>query len=183
MSAYRRAYEGNHGPAGGSWTAEQCARLALLWGATPRISAGQIARMMGLSKNAIVGKAHRMGLPGRPSPIRTAAPKPRSRPAALSIVRAEKDDRRAPDYIGERYAAGIGPAPKFCQWIEGEPSADDACKCGARVVLDFSYCADHLFRAYLRPAPQAPVCGRVAEVIPAPLSVGKSENNTDAQAA
>ena len=35
-----------------------------------------------------------------------------------------------------------------CQWISGEPSADDGCKCGAPVTDPLSpYCADHARRA------------------------------------
>jgi GcrA cell cycle regulator len=46
------------------------ARLRQLW--AEGHSTAEIGRMMGLSKNAIVGAAHRLDLPGRPSPIRRA---------------------------------------------------------------------------------------------------------------
>jgi hypothetical protein len=38
-----------------------------------------------------------------------------------------------------------------CQWIEGEPSRNDACKCGRRIARNASvpYCRTHLKRAYL----------------------------------
>lgn len=41
----------------------------------------------------------------------------------------------------------ITPA-RTCQWIGGEPSADDACKCGRPTIPGFSYCAPHVARAY-----------------------------------
>jgi hypothetical protein len=37
----------------------------------------------------------------------------------------------------------------LCQWIEGEPSEDDRCKCGAPAADGRSYCAAHEARAYL----------------------------------
>jgi GcrA cell cycle regulator len=62
------------------WTAARIAQLRALW-ATGH-SAQQIAGAMQTTKNAIVGKAHRIGLPGRPSPIKAAstAPKPARSP-------------------------------------------------------------------------------------------------------
>jgi hypothetical protein len=38
--------------------------------------------------------------------------------------------------------------PTACQWIEGEPSRFDECKCGAAVAQGSSYCAAHHIRAY-----------------------------------
>lgn len=42
--------------------------------------------------------------------------------------------------------AGITPA-KACQWIEGAPSENDACKCGALVQEGTSYCNFHYERS------------------------------------
>src|SRR5579862_4404553 len=39
------------------------------------------------------------------------------------------------------------PPAGTCQWIEGEPSEDDACKCGRPSIPGRSYCAPHLARA------------------------------------
>ena len=36
-----------------------------------------------------------------------------------------------------------------CQWIEGEPSPDDGCKCGASTVPGHPYCGIHRQRAVL----------------------------------
>lgn len=58
-----------------NWTAEAIEKLRGLWMGGD--STLKIARAMGLSKNAVVGKAHRLGLPGRPIPIRErGAPPP-----------------------------------------------------------------------------------------------------------
>jgi hypothetical protein len=39
------------------------------------------------------------------------------------------------------------PAPRACQWIEGEPTPDDSCKCGAPSAPGQPYCGPHLRRA------------------------------------
>ena len=50
------------------WNDETIARLRILW--DEGHSTAEIGRRMGVTKNAIVGKAHRLELPARPSPIR-----------------------------------------------------------------------------------------------------------------
>ncbi|RYF03549.1 MAG: GcrA cell cycle regulator, partial [Oxalobacteraceae bacterium] len=50
------------------WNDEAIARIRALW--SEGHSTAEIGRRMGISKNAVVGKAHRLNLPARPSPIR-----------------------------------------------------------------------------------------------------------------
>ena len=50
------------------WTGETIALLSAFWDAG--ITTAEIGRRMGITKNAVVGKAHRLRLPPRPSPIR-----------------------------------------------------------------------------------------------------------------
>ena len=50
------------------WNTETIERLRGLW--AEGYSTAEIGRRMGISKNAVVGKAHRLNLPSRPSPIR-----------------------------------------------------------------------------------------------------------------
>ena len=73
------------------WTSGAIDQLRALW--AEGLSTAEIGRRMGVTKNAIVGKAHRLDLPARPSPIRKealggapAAPrrKPVARDCALS---------------------------------------------------------------------------------------------------
>ena len=52
------------------WTDEVIERLRAFW--AEGHSTAEIGRRMGVSKNAVVGKAHRLGLTARPSPIRRA---------------------------------------------------------------------------------------------------------------
>ena len=60
---------------GFDWTDDAIRELRRLW--SEGYSTAEIGRRMGISKNAVVGKAHRLDLPARPSPIRTGkSPRP-----------------------------------------------------------------------------------------------------------
>src|SRR5476651_615251 len=50
------------------WNDEIIGQLRALW--AEGHSTAEIGRRLGVTKNAIVGKAHRLDLPARPSPIR-----------------------------------------------------------------------------------------------------------------
>jgi GcrA cell cycle regulator len=50
------------------WAEETIIRLRALW--DEGLSSAEIGRRLGVTKNAVVGKAHRLDLPARPSPIR-----------------------------------------------------------------------------------------------------------------
>src|SRR6201996_2050062 len=50
------------------WNDEKIGRLKKLW--SEGLTTGEIGKRLGVSKNAVVGKAHRLGLKGRPSPIK-----------------------------------------------------------------------------------------------------------------
>ena len=58
------------------WPDAMIQRLRTLW--DEGHSTGKIAARLGVSKNSIVGKAHRLALPGRPSPICLAGSRRRS---------------------------------------------------------------------------------------------------------
>lgn len=65
------------------------------------------------------------------------------------FVRMHKG-RLAPWRQGGRHLRGSEWEPKVCQWIEGEPSFNEACKCGAPVVPEKPYCETHCKRAYVK---------------------------------
>ena len=62
----------NKGRGRGEWDGRTIARLRADWAAG--YSTAEIARRLHTSKNAVVGKAHRLDLPARPSPIRSGGP-------------------------------------------------------------------------------------------------------------
>jgi|SRR5579884_1639545 len=68
-----------------SWTDERIERLKTMWakGAT----ASQIAdELGGVSRNAVIGKAHRLGLEQRPSPVKPGEEKEVKKPAAVTAA-------------------------------------------------------------------------------------------------
>jgi hypothetical protein len=42
-----------------------------------------------------------------------------------------------------------GPPARGCQWIEGEPSGDDSCKCLKPSKTGFDWCEEHFKRVYM----------------------------------
>lgn len=75
-----------------SWTDERIQELSRLWQAG--LSASEIGKRLGISKNAVVGKAHRLNLPSRPSPIKQA-PAQKGTPASGRKARAAPETRAA----------------------------------------------------------------------------------------
>lgn len=98
-----------------SWTDERIDRLKTMW--EKGLTASQIAdELGGVSRNAVIGKAHRLGLKSRPSPVKAnegeakPAPKPKAKPV-------EKAPARAAAPAPERTTAA--PAP-----VAPRPQAD-----------------------------------------------------------
>src|SRR5436190_5325213 len=99
-----------------SWTDERIERLKKMWhdGAT----ASQIAdELGGVSRNAVIGKAHRLGLEQRPSPVRPgeekekkAAPAPAA--AAPKAAKAEPPTDRAAAAAATPGPSGHVPTPQ-----------------------------------------------------------------------
>ena len=72
-----------------SWTEERIERLRELW--TKGMTASQIAEDLGgVSRNAVIGKAHRLDLQSRPSPVKAndAAPAPKAEPRKIALPKS-----------------------------------------------------------------------------------------------
>jgi GcrA cell cycle regulator len=88
-----------------SWTDERIERLKALW--TKGMTASHIAdELGGVSRNAVIGKAHRLGLQSRPSPVKPNEPAPK--PKAKARDKAPVAEAPAPAPRAEPRAA---PAP------------------------------------------------------------------------
>ena len=129
-----------------------------------RMSASEIARRMGLRKNQLVGLANRLGLkrsdrnPVGKTGSRPRKVGPRRRSArALGIddplagSDASEATRRAALKPGGRPPHVLSREPR-CQFIAGQPTVDDACKCGEPTLPGWPYCAEHRARCYQRRA-------------------------------
>jgi GcrA cell cycle regulator len=92
-----------------SWTEERIDRLKKMWhdGAT----ASQIAdELGGVSRNAVIGKAHRLGLEQRPSPVKAGEEKEAKKPAPLAAAPRPAPKAEAPRAAPEA-SAPPHPAP------------------------------------------------------------------------
>src|SRR3954454_19470653 len=92
-----------------SWTDERIERLKKMWhdGAT----ASQIAdELGGVSRNAVIGKAHRLGLEQRPSPVKPGDEKD-AKPAPVAAAAAPKAAPRA-EAPAAQPAAPAAAAPR-----------------------------------------------------------------------
>jgi GcrA cell cycle regulator len=92
-----------------SWTDERIEQLKRLWG--QGMTASQIAdELGGVSRNAVIGKAHRLGLEARPSPVKGGEPASGgSAPAATAPPPAPAPERTATP--PRPAAAAPAPAP------------------------------------------------------------------------
>lgn len=135
-----------------SWTDERVALLKKLWGEGR--TAAEIARTLGsgFSRNAVIGKAHRLKLSSRLSPISSPAPKVK-RPANTQKVtpvrpRAVRAAPPPPVHINVKGIKLVDLKERMCRWPLGDPKDPDFKFCGCTAVPGLPYCADHARMAY-----------------------------------
>lgn len=121
---------------GNVWTDERLEELKKLW--AQGLSISQIGEALGVSRNAIAGKAHRMGLPKRPSPIS----KPKAEKPKVETVVEEQD---LPLRLELRQL--VWSRSKCC-WPTGDPKKNGFVFCGDTVVPGKPYCLPHCKEAY-----------------------------------
>lgn len=158
-----------------AWNDERVELLKKLWG--EGLSASQIAgRLGGVTRNAVIGKVHRLGLSGRATTSRMKSHRPRAR-AAANAKRIAKS----------RFAATGNPAVRglfhpdaepfvpaveelviplaerktiqtlldcSCRWPIGDPQMADFHFCGKTKVHGLPYCEFHARRAFQPPQPR-----------------------------
>lgn len=98
------------------WTEQRIEMLRKLWGQGQ--TASQIATLLGgVTRNAVIGKAHRLGLTGRPSPIKregTEAAAPRRKPAAQRRQQPAVAAMPAPRHaVPQAPAATVPTEPRY----------------------------------------------------------------------
>jgi len=150
-----------------SWTDERVTMLRELW--AKGLSASQIAvQLGGVTRNAVIGKAHRLGLESRPSPIRGNGTGSRRRNRAIDRAAEAKALRgtMADEEIGgekivldgdQRIAESVLPPMarrggdvKACLWPTGDPGKDNFSFCEDDTVPGRPYCSKHCAVAYIR---------------------------------
>lgn len=150
-----------------SWTDERVTMLRDLW--AKGLSASQIAvQLGGVTRNAVIGKAHRLGLESRPSPIRGNGTGSRRRNRAIDRALEAKalrgtmadeeigGEKIVPDGGKRAPEAPIRPLARRggdvsdCLWPIGDPNDSDFSFCAANTVPGRPYCSEHCAMAYIR---------------------------------
>ena len=137
-----------------SWTDEKVSKLKELWGKGN--TASQIAEIIGgISRNAVIGKAHRLNLSAKIK-TRTATSNKnfesslkdnniksgRGRKSKFKSLIIEKDfEPENPKQLEELDES-------LCKWPVGHPNEKSFYFCGRSSLKDFSYCKLHLLYAY-----------------------------------
>ena len=137
-----------------SWTDEKVAKLKELWGKGS--TASQIAEIIGgISRNAVIGKAHRLNLSAK---IKTRTATSNKNFEDSQQIREGKSKRgkknRFKSLIIEKDFEPENPKQleeldeNTCKWPIGHPDQNSFYFCGRTSLKDFSYCKLHLLYAY-----------------------------------
>ncbi len=153
-----------------SWTEERVELLKKLW--ADGLSASQIAgELGGITRNAVIGKVHRLGLSGRGKTTnqQPKARKPRttqssrpSQPRSIGNTALKVDYAPAPKPIAaprpapveeliipvEERATILTLTEQSCKWPIGDPSSSDFYFCGRHSDPGIPYCEHHARVAY-----------------------------------
>lgn len=148
------------------WTDERVELLKKLW--ADGLSASQIAAELGgVTRNAVIGKVHRLGLSGRAKSPSAAVPRPRkprsaphmriSRPAvrgntalAYSFDAEEEPEQRIIENVvpmGQRRTI-LELNEHTCRWPVGDPGSQEFYFCGGNTQAELPYCSYHSRIAY-----------------------------------
>ncbi len=147
------------------WTEDRVGALKKLW--LEGQSASQIAKQLGggVTRNAVIGKVHRLGLSGRAAPSQPARAASTFRPARVrttppaqpSAPRRIEAAQTAPRPVAPTPLPAIAELPgtatvmtlgaHMCKWPIGDPSSTEFSFCGRR-ASEGVYCVEHARVAY-----------------------------------
>src|SRR5260370_10950311 len=152
-----------------TWTDERVETLKKLW--TEGLSASQIAAELGgITRNAVIGKVHRLGLSGRAKSPSSAAPRPRKARPHSHMLRVSRPSIRGNTALAQAYELEVELEPELidnviplgqrrtllelneetCRWPIGDPGHPD-----------FFFCGGH-------GRPRPPPCPRAPRLAPHP---------------
>ena len=146
-----------------TWSDDRVEQLKKLWEAG--LSASQIAAELGnVTRNAVIGKVHRLGLSGRAKSPSTAAPRQRKAASGQQMVRVSRPMSRGNTALAQAFEVELDPDPiaydnvvpmsqrlsllelneATCHWPVGDP-----CKPGLLLLRRQGACGPALLRASL----------------------------------
>ena len=150
-----------------SWTDERVEMLKKLW--ADGLSASQIAAELGgITRNAVIGKVHRLGLSGRAKSPSSAVPRARKPRTHSQMLRVARPAMRGNTALAHAYEYEVESEPELvdnvipigqrrtllelteatCRWPIGDPGSTDFFFCGGQSLTNLPYCAYHSRVAY-----------------------------------
>ena len=131
-----------------AWTYERIEKLKKLW--EEGLTASRIAAELGdVTRNAVIGKAHRLGLSGRMVSKGSSS--------GISIIRKKRIHLSKSQKMVEILTQAdepVNPVPfleikdGLCRWPLGEPENSDFRFCGRSTNEGFVYCRSHHKKAF-----------------------------------
>jgi GcrA cell cycle regulator len=150
-----------------TWTDERVEQLKKLW--ESGLSASQIAAELGnITRNAVIGKVHRLGLSGRAKSPSSSVPRPRKARPAQHMVRISRPMSRGNTALAHAFEVEQEHDPiaydnvvpmnqrktllelseETCHWPVGDPGSPEFFFCGGKSLAGLPYCAHHSRVAY-----------------------------------
>tara|TARA_B100000989_G_scaffold42389_1_gene26980 strand:+ start:212 stop:700 length:489 start_codon:yes stop_codon:yes gene_type:complete len=133
------------------WTEEKVAKLKALWGKGN--TASQIAEILGgVSRNAVIGKAHRLNLSGKITTKRVSSSNQSNKLKISNNSRTRGGKFKS--FIIDKNFEPENPKQleeldeNSCKWPIGHPDEKNFYFCGRKSLKDFSYCRLHLLYAF-----------------------------------
>src|ERR1700759_3564722 len=150
-----------------TWSDDRVEQLKKLWEAG--LSASQIASELGnVTRNAVIGKVHRLGLSGRAKSPSSATPRQRKARPAQQMMRVSRPVSRGNTALAQAFEVEAEPDAiahdnvvpmsqrlsllelnqATCHWPVGDPSSPDFFFCGGKAIAGLSLFAPHSRVAY-----------------------------------